>query len=109
MPGTVDLKIKLETHTRQDGDVWVANYPSLDVFGQGASPDKAFASLRTAIELWFESCIERGVLEEALGEAGFKPLGIGSAAGTAAPSPSLLEVSIPCVAQSFVPPVHAAR
>ncbi len=28
-------------------------------------------SLRLAVEAWFESCIDRGVLKEALREAGF--------------------------------------
>jgi len=39
---------------------------------QVKSKKAAFESLKEAVELWFESCIERGVLEEALAEVGFQ-------------------------------------
>lgn len=31
--------------------------------------------LREAVSAWFESCLDRGVLEKALGEVGFRPAG----------------------------------
>ncbi len=41
---------------------------------QAETKDGAFESLKQAVELWFESCIERGVLDEALNEVGFHPI-----------------------------------
>src|SRR5436305_1177539 len=48
---------------------WSAICPILDVASQGASSGEAKRSLEEAVELWFESCIERGVLDQALSEA----------------------------------------
>ena len=38
---------------------------------QGPTRKGSLESLREAVELWFESCIERGVLDAALKEVGF--------------------------------------
>jgi hypothetical protein len=44
------------------------------VVSQGKSLDDARRCLQEAVELWFESCVERGVLDRALREANFRPL-----------------------------------
>jgi predicted RNase H-like HicB family nuclease len=67
----VALSVKLEARTRQDGSIWLAWCPPLDVMTQAENEQQALASLREAVELWFESCISRNVLDEALTEAGF--------------------------------------
>ena len=67
----VTLSIRLEAATRQEGKVWLAWCPPLDVTTQADTKQRALASLKQAVELWFESCIARNVLEEALLEAGF--------------------------------------
>lgn len=66
--------MRLEAAFRQDGESWIAWCPPLDVLTQAESKPAALAALKEAVELWFESCIERGVLEEALSEVGFKPV-----------------------------------
>jgi predicted RNase H-like HicB family nuclease len=71
MRGVVSLNIRLEADTRQDGADWIATCPALDVSSQGATKAEALASLQEAVELWFESCLQRGVLDGALREAGF--------------------------------------
>ncbi len=71
MLNSVDLSINLQAVLRNDGDVWVAWCPSLDIASQAETLDGAFQSLEAADECWFESCLERGVLKEGLGEAGF--------------------------------------
>jgi hypothetical protein len=38
---------------------------------QAENEQRALASLREAVELWFESCIARNVLDQALTEGGF--------------------------------------
>jgi len=73
----VTLSIRLEAATRQEGKVWLAWCPPLDVTTQADTKQRALASLKQAVELWFESCIARNVLEEALLEAGFRKMKAG--------------------------------
>jgi len=68
----VELSIKLEAATRQEGDVWLAWCPPLDVTTQAKTKQGALESLKEAVGLWFESCIARNVLDQALLEAGFR-------------------------------------
>jgi len=75
----VTLHLKLEVATRKDGKVWLAWCPSIDVMTQGPNKKAAIDSLREAVHLWFDSCIERGVLDRALKEAGFKKMRPGQA------------------------------
>jgi len=70
----VALSIKLEAATRKKGKIWLAWCPPLDVTTQADTKQRALASLKQAVELWFESCIARNVLEEALLEAGFSKM-----------------------------------
>jgi predicted RNase H-like HicB family nuclease len=67
----VALSVKLEVATRQEGNVWLAWCPPLDVMTQADTKQRALSSLKQAVELWFESCIARNVLERALLESGF--------------------------------------
>jgi hypothetical protein len=43
------------------------------VVSQGTTAGDARHCLQEAVELWFESCVERGVLDQALREANFRP------------------------------------
>ena len=56
---------------RRDGQQWVVWCPAIDVMTQAGTKEAALESLSEAVELWFESCIERGVLDAALKEVGF--------------------------------------
>lgn len=67
----VNLSVRLECALSHQGQEWIALCLPLDVMTQAETKEKALESLREAVELWFESCIERGVLDEALTEAGF--------------------------------------
>ena len=53
--------------------------PRSDVRTQARTKRRALESLRQAVELWFESSIERGVLAEALDEVGFLKIPPGDA------------------------------
>jgi predicted RNase H-like HicB family nuclease len=75
----VELRVKLQACTRQKGAVWLAWCPPIDVMTQAETERQAMESLREAVELWFESCISRNVLDEALVEAGFNRLQPGDA------------------------------
>jgi len=76
----VTLAIKLEAATRQEGDLWLAWCLPLDVWTQAETKQAALKSLKEAVGLWFESCIARNVLDEALIESGFKKLKAGESA-----------------------------
>jgi predicted RNase H-like HicB family nuclease len=71
---SVALNVKLQAWTRREGAVWMAWCPPLDVMTQAETEERAVESLREAVELWFESCIARNVLDDALVEAGFNRL-----------------------------------
>jgi len=70
----VNLSVRLKAAFRKEGDCWLAWCLPLDVMTQADSKKAAFESLKEAVGLWFESCIERGVLKEALAEVGFQPI-----------------------------------
>jgi predicted RNase H-like HicB family nuclease len=54
---------------------WVlASCPILDVHSQGKTAEAAKKNLAEALSLFFISCFERGTLDTALKQCGFKPL-----------------------------------
>lgn len=63
--------VKLQAWFRRDGRQWLVWCPAIDVMTQARTKKQALESLREAVALWFESCIERGVLAAALKEVGF--------------------------------------
>ncbi len=74
MTETIILDVNLQAFVRRDTPRrWIASCPMVGVVSQGGSVDDAKRCLQEAVELWFESCIERGVLDQALREANFRP------------------------------------
>jgi predicted RNase H-like HicB family nuclease len=71
MSDTVEIAVRLRCFVRHENGYWVSGCPSLDVYSQAESADGAKAALREAVELWVESCLERGSLEQALREVGW--------------------------------------
>ena len=67
----IAYSVRLEAWVRGDGAEWLVWCPAIDVMTQARRKKQALESLREAVELWFESCIERGVLDSALTEVGF--------------------------------------
>ena len=81
MGETITLDVKLRAFVRKEKkNRWLAVCPSIGVASQGADREDAMRSLREAVELWFESCIERGVLDQAMRETSFRPLSAGDTA-----------------------------
>lgn len=75
MGETITLSVTLRAFVRRDTrSRWIAICPRLGVASQGPDEGAAKHSLDEAVQLWFESCIERGVLDQALKEASFFPL-----------------------------------
>ena len=74
MTESIALDVHLQAFVRRDTSRrWVAVCPMVGVVSQGKTADDAKRCLQEAIELWFESCVERGVLDQALREANFRP------------------------------------
>jgi len=72
---TITLDVELRAFVRRDTEErWIAVCPSIGVASQGDSSADAKRCLDEAVQLWFESCIERGTLERALQESNFRPL-----------------------------------
>lgn len=69
--------VRLQAWFRREGREWLAWCPTIEVMTQDRTKSGALASLREAVQLWFESCIDRGVLGEALAEAGFSTIAPG--------------------------------
>jgi predicted RNase H-like HicB family nuclease len=69
----IRLDVELRAFVRRDTEErWIAVCPSIGVASQGSDADDARRCLDEAVELWFESCIERGTLERALRESNFR-------------------------------------
>lgn len=66
-----DLCVGLKTWLRREGGTWIAWCQAIDVLSQAETEQGAKEALREAVELWFESCLARGVLAEALLHVGF--------------------------------------
>ena len=73
MGETIDLTVRLLAFVRRvTPRLWVATCPKIDVVSQGKSAKDAKRCLDEAVQLWFEDCLERGTLDDALRECGFR-------------------------------------
>jgi predicted RNase H-like HicB family nuclease len=71
MTESIALDVHLQAFVRKDkARRWAAVCPLVGVASQGKTAGDARASLQEAVELWFESCVERGVLDQALPRRG---------------------------------------
>ena len=69
---SVSVGIQFRGFVRKDEkNRWISGCPVLGVYSQGTTKEKAISCLIEAVELWIESCVERGTLHQALLDAGF--------------------------------------
>ena len=66
------MQIDLHVDYFEEGGVIVALCPQLQVSSFGDTLQEAEASIREAIELFFEGCNSLGTLDEVLEESGFR-------------------------------------
>lgn len=64
--------VKLSLQIRLEDSDWVVWCPAIDVATQARTKKRALEGLGEAVELWFESCISRGVLDHVPQESGFR-------------------------------------
>lgn len=69
----IKITMTFEIQVKQEGDWYIAGNADLDVYSQGRSEREAVDNVGEALELFFESCAERGSLMQVLSEAGLSP------------------------------------
>ena len=115
MVGQIQLSIQLEAVIQRVDEEWVAVCPPLDVASQADTCEAALASLTEAVEGWFESCLDRKVLDQALRECGFQRSEI-SPTGTlnavrldslSAPNHRTIQCSVPAYVLAALDEMHA--
>ncbi len=57
-----------EAEVWREDDVYVAHWPTLDVYSQGDTSEEAAENLAEAIQLFVASCVERGTLGAVIDE-----------------------------------------
>lgn len=97
MFGQARVQFRLPFAVRQDGDWFYSSCPILDVHSQGRSKDEAVRNLVEALQLFIESCFERGTLTNVLLESGFE-----AAAPEAESKGDYLDVPISLIARKHV-------
>ena len=62
MSAKAQVKFAVSAGVRSDGAYFVAGCPPFDVFSQGETEESALLNLAEALQLFVESCYERGTL-----------------------------------------------
>lgn len=96
----VSYTARLAARILKEENHWVAACPAIDVMTQASTRKAAVTRLQEAVELWFESAIERDVLEQALLEANFTKSSLRDEVDAVDQDPSgthdpVIEVSVP--------------
>ena len=73
MPRAI-IEMKLPARIRKKGKLYLSSCDVLDIHTRGYSEEEARRNLAEVIKLFFISCYERGTLDEALQECGFRAL-----------------------------------
>ena len=69
----VEFNLKLPVKFTKKRKWYVASCPVLDIVSQGETKKKARDNLFEALVLFLETCFDRGTLDNALLECGFRP------------------------------------
>lgn len=69
---TIHFQMTFLAETKQEGRYFIARTLPLDVYSQGPTEAKALENLVEALQLFIESCFERGVLDQVLKNCGFQ-------------------------------------
>lgn len=93
----IEFQVRLPFAVKRERGFFVARTPALDVYSQGPTKEKAVKNLIEAIQLFLESCFERGTLGAVMKEQGFSP----APRRIAAPEQDeMIDVPLPFMVQS---------
>ena len=94
----VEFTLPVKVREADDGGAcFVSVCPPLDVLSQGETEEAALANLAEALQLFVESCFERGTLEAVLKDCGFV---LGENNQKVAEDERVVRVPLPLVAQA---------
>lgn len=69
----IQFSLRVPVELRKEGAWFYSSCRPFDIYGQGKNEEEATKSLVEALQLFVESCFERGVLEKVLKDCGFRP------------------------------------
>ena len=69
----VTFRMRVPAGVKKDGGTFVASCDILDVHSQGETEKQALENLVEALQLFVETCFEKGTLEQVLQAQGFAP------------------------------------
>lgn len=69
----VEIKMKVPILVEKDEPGYISRCPPLDVCSQGETKKQARENLIEAMQLFIESCFERGTLDSVLKDCGLVP------------------------------------
>lgn len=69
----IRFSVKIAIQTRREQGHYISWAPALDLYSQGDNRDEAHSNCIEAIQLFFESCYRRGVLDQVLKDVGLEP------------------------------------
>ena len=97
---TIRFDLQLPYEVKKEGKWFIAACPVLDVYSQGTTDAKAKKNLIEALQLFIESCYERGTLDQVLKESGFDTM---TRKGPRSHGEKLLDVSLFLVGKQHAP------
>ncbi len=69
----IEFKMSVLAHVKVEDGTYISHCPALEVYSQGATEQGAISNLVEALQLFLESCYERGTFEQVLRECNFRP------------------------------------
>lgn len=69
--GFVQFQVRVPVFTKKEGRWFISSCPMLDTYSQGLTEEQSKQNLIEALQLFVESCFERGTLDDVLKENGF--------------------------------------
>ena len=96
MVARVQVEFSVPAKVRAEGAYFVSGCAALDVYSQGETKEAALVNLGEALQLFLESCYERGTLEEVLKRCGLRP----DRSAGAFDGEEMVRVPLPLVAQA---------
>jgi predicted RNase H-like HicB family nuclease len=76
MPGTIVVEALSAVRWDEETGVYLGWVPGLNLYSQGTTEDEAFKAVESALALFGARCIEKGILEPILIEAGFRKVSV---------------------------------
>ncbi|MBA4391616.1 MAG: hypothetical protein C0399_11880 [Syntrophus sp. (in: bacteria)] len=68
----VTFDVTLPIAIKKKGNKYIVSCPSIDVVTQAPTEEEAKKNIGEVIRIFFESCFERGTLDQVMKECGFK-------------------------------------